>query len=358
MDLSERRTLAALRLAAQRIATPEPASPADTVRWMLALQAQDLPGARWSVGLRTPGSTDASVAAAIDSGEIVRSWPMRGTLHLVAPEDVRWMMRIAARRQATTAATRRRDLGITAEQVVAASDIAVGLLVGGRAIRRDALLAEWERAGIPTSGQRGYHLIWALAHAALIVFGPGDGKHPTFVLLEEWVAPAPELDDDAALGEFASRYFRSHGPATVHDLAWWASITVSDARTGAALAEGLEERQFDGVTHYFGAGQEPAAPGVHVLPGFDEYLLGYRDRSSVLAPEFSRLIAPGENGIFLPTVVVDGRVVATWKRTETTAEVRATLSPFTTLTKKGYAGYERALRRYGEFIGKPTRSDD
>ena len=354
MDIRDRRELTALRLAAQHIADGVSASPADTVRWMLGIQAQDLPGARWSVGLRTPGATDASVAAALDSGAIVRTWPMRGTLHLVAPEDVRWMMRVAARRQATTAAARRRDLEITDSDLARAGDIAVDLMGGGRAVRRDTLLAEWERAGIATASQRGYQLIWNLAHSALIVFGPGDAKHPTFALLEEWVAPAAELDDEGALAEFAARYFRSHGPATLQDLASWASITLGDARAGVAQASGLEEREFGGVTHYLAEGQEPARAGVHLLPGFDEYLLGYRDRSGPLREEFSQRIVPGSNGIFLPTVVVDGQVVATWRRTETAKSMRIDLSPFTTLTKKGYAGYQRELKEYGRFVGKPA----
>ena len=178
---SPRSDITALRLSAQRIAAPgDLQTPLDVARWMLALQSQDFPGARWAIGLRLPHATARDVDDALAAGTIVRSWPMRGTLHIVAAEDLGWMMSIAARRQATWAAKRRGDLEITDDQLVRAGDIAVGELTGGRIIRRDALLAAWEAAGIPTTGQRGYHLLWNLAHQKLIVFGPHDAKQPTF----------------------------------------------------------------------------------------------------------------------------------------------------------------------------------
>ena len=352
---SARRELTALRLASQRIASPRDlTTPTDVARWMLALQSQDYAGALWAIGLRLPGCTSADVEAALAAGEIVRSWPMRGTLHIVAADDLGWMMDIAARRQATWAAKRRSDLGITDDELVRAGDIAVELMTGGRVVRRDALLTAWEGRGIPTTGQRGYHLLWNLAHHKLIVFGPHDAKQPTFTLFEEWVTRHRDLAGDEALAEFATRYFRSHGPATERDFAWWASITLGDARKGIAAAVGLERRDVDGVSYYLAEGAEAAASGVFALPGFDEYLLGYQDRSPALAPEFAQRIVPGNNGMFLPTVVVDGEVVGTWKRTESAKKVTVDLSEFTTMTKKGHAGFERAIKRYGEFVGKPV----
>lgn len=357
--LPDHREITALRLSAQRIADPgDVRTPADVARWMLALQAQDLPGARWSIGLRLPAGTEADVESALATGQIVRSWPMRGTLHIVAPEDLGWMLDIAVVRQATWAAKRRRDLEITDEQLGAAGDVAVELMTGGTAMRRDALLAEWEARGIPTTGQRAYHLLWNLGHKKVIVFGPPDVKQPTFALFDEWVTAHRSLSGDEALAELATRYFRSHGPATERDLAWWASITLGDARKGIAAAQGLERREFGGVAHYLAPGLEPAASAVHALPGFDEYMLGYQDRSPALPAEFAPRIVPGNNGMFFPTVVVDGEVVGTWKRTERAKKLTVDLSEFTTMTKKGHAGFERAIKRYGAFVGKPVELRD
>ena len=353
--------LTALRLRAQLIDPSDDEhyrTPAEVVRWMLAMQGQDFPGVRFSVGLRSPGATDARVEAAIASGEIVRSWPMRGTLHLVAAEDLDWMLRISEPRQATWSATRRAALGITAEHLKRAGDVAVDLLSGSRVIRRDLLLQAWDAAGLATTGGRGYHMLWNLAMARLIVFGPADGKHPTFTLLEEWVPSPRVLAGEEALAEFAGRYFRSHGPATTRDFAWWASLTLRDGRAGAAAA-GLRVREFDGTDYYLGAEVDgttarAARPRVHALPGFDEYLLGYQNRSAVLAPEFSNLIVPGNNGVFLPTVVVDGAVAATWKRTERASAVCVTLDPFEPLSVGASDGFARAVHGYGRFLGKPV----
>lgn len=353
--LTAKRELAALRLAAQRISSSEFTKPAEVVRWMLGMQAQDLPGARWSIGLRLPGSTERDVETALARGDIVRSWPMRGTLHLVAPEDLGWLLDVCAPRQATAAAKRRRDLGITDADLSKAADVASEAMSGGRCVRRDVLLTLWQRAGISTNGQRAYHLLWNLGQRKHVVFGPPEGKHPTFALFQEWVKAPRVLDRDEALAEFASRYFASHGPANVRDFAWWASITLTDARTGVAAASGLKERDVGGVTYYVAEGLEPAGLGVYALPGFDEYLLGYQDRSPVLPAEFAGRIVPGNNGMFLPTIVADGQVVGTWKRTDAAKVSRIERIEFTKFSKTSRTGFERALTRYGQFVGRAVK---
>ena len=350
------RDITALRLSAQSIASTGYATPADVVRGMLAMQAQDYAGAKWSVGLRVAGgTTDAAIEESLARGEIVRSWPMRGTLHFVAPEDLRWMMSIAADRQRTTAAKRRADLEITDAQLERASELAHEVLSGGRIMRRDALLDVWETAGVSTAAQRAYHLLWNLGHRSEIVFGPVDGKQPTFALLDEWIPSSRSLEGDEALGEYALRYFTSHGPATVRDFAWWASIPLGAARIGLAIAApSLESRHFDGVEHVMRPGLSAATPAVHALPGFDEYMLGYQDRSAGLPAEFADLIVPGNNGIFQPTIVVDGRIVGTWRRTESAKSVRVDATWFTPPSKRAVTGFEAAARRFGRFLGKPV----
>lgn len=355
MPTSERRTLAALRLSALGIARPAADGVLAIVRRLLALQAQDFGGAKLSIGLRGAGLTEAAVDAAIASGEIVRSWPIRGTLHITAPEDLRWMLGIARVRQASGAAKRRSDLAISDDELARAAQIAVDELSGGAIARRDALLAAFVAGGVPVDGQRAYHLLWNLGHDRLIMFGPPDGKQPTFVLLDEWITTHRDLEGDEALGEFALRYFTGHGPATVHDFAWWASITLGQARTGLAIAaEHLEARTFGDREHWSAPDLAPASGTVHLLPGFDEYLLGYQDRSPVLPAQFADRIVPGNNGVFQPTIVVDGEVAGTWRRTETSKEARVDLEWFAAPTARAAAGAEQALPRLGDYLGKPV----
>lgn len=353
MELRLRRELTALRLSAQRIADPPAATVTETVRALLALQAQDLPGARWSVGLRTRGATDADVGAALASGEIVRSWPMRGTLHLVAAEDLAWMLRLTRPRQAGFAAARRRDLGITDEELRAAADIARARLEGGGVLRRDLLLASFEESGIPTTGQRGYHLLWNLAQDGVTVFGPPDGAHPTFALFHEWITTSRELEEDEALGEFAARYVVGHGPATDRDFAWWSSLTLTQARRGLDIA-GVPSIERGGSRYYLAEGLEPARRGIHLLPGFDEYVLGYQDRSAPLDAEFAARIVPGNNGIFQPTLVVGGLIEGTWRRSTTSTTATVDIEPFGTVSATTRAGIDRAATRWGRFLGLPA----
>ncbi len=226
-----------MRLAAQRIAPGEPATPGQVVRSMLAMQGQDFPGARWSIGLRGHGLTDDEVGAAFDAGDIVRSWPMRGTLHVVAAEDIGWMLALLAPRVIAATATRRAQLGITEDDLRRARDAVVAALEGGRALEREALLSAISAGGTVIDGQRGYHLLGHLAQTGVLVLGPISGKQQTYVLLAEWVRNPRRLMRDEALGELADRYFRSHGPATERDLARWSGLPLGDVRRGLALCE-------------------------------------------------------------------------------------------------------------------------
>ena len=262
----------------------------------------------------------------------------------------------------TRAATRHRDLGLDDATFEKARTIAVDRLEGGRVLSRDALLAAFSDLGIDVSGQRGYHLLWYLGQTGTLVFGPPTGTKQTFTLLGEWVLQPRQLDHDEALGEFAARYFSSHGPATVRDFAWWSSLTLREARLGLAVARGaLAEIESGGISYFLDeqtlAAPQPAAQ-VHALPGFDEYLLGYQDRSAVINAEHQAIVVPGGNGVFSPTIVVDGEVVGTWRRPASARAADVVAQPFSTLSKKDAAAFSRALTRYARFTGKPARLAD
>jgi hypothetical protein len=377
---AERRRIATLRLDAQLLgdarlpagagpaADAKPTSPGETVRHLLAVQAQDFAGAKWSVGVRTPGSTDAGIEAALAAGEIVRSWPMRGTLHFVAADDLGWMLSLTSARTIQSAAGRHRQLELTEAELQRAREVALGEMAGGGVLTRDELLAIFVAAGIPVDGQRGIHIVQRLALWGVLVFGPlrtgtsGKANQQTFVLLDEWVRSPRTLERDEALGEFALRYFTGHGAATVRDFAWWSSLTLTDARAGLAVArDRLDEVVSDGASYFLArdagaaASEARQAPqtGVLALAGFDEYLLGYRDRRAALSPEHFELIVPGKNGLFLPTIVVDGEVVGTWRRTITAKGVVVEPRPFAPLTRAEARGFDAAVERYAEFLGRP-----
>ena len=332
--------LGLMRLVAQRIAGPRPATATEVVRRLTAVQAQDLPGALLSVVLRTKRGTRADVEAALDSGEVVRSWPMRGTLHLVAAEDLPWLIGLLGTRALARSPGRRAQLGITAESIDQARLVAVSALAGGRRLRRKELLGALADEGVDVTGQRGIHLLGCLTQTATLCLGPTAGGEQCFVLMDEWIRAPRRLEADEALAELAGRFFRSHGPATVRDLARWAGLRITEARTGlAAVREGLARLEVEGVEYFLDpetpdllAGCREEARGTFLLPGFDEFVLGYGDRDAVLDREFADRIVPGGNGMFRPTVVHDGRVVGTWQWAGRGAKRTVTATPFTVFT--------------------------
>lgn len=331
-----------LRLAAQRITGQGLATATEAVRWMTAMQAQDHNGALTSAALRIESGTRQSVEAALNAGGIVKSWPMRGTLHLVAAEDLPWMLDLMAPRVLAASAAMYAYLGVDSPIFERARELAVGALAGGRQLRRADLLAVWAQGGLDISGQRGYHLLGNLAQTGTLCFGPVPDGESLIVLVEEWIAHPRRPEHEEALGELALRYFRSHGPATVKDLTRWGKLFAVDARAGLALARPkLVCLDVDGV-EYFMDPQTPdllnasrrRARGVFLLPGFDEFMLGYGDRRAMLAAEFADRIVPGGNGVFRPTVVSDGQVVGTWKHTGSGAKRTVSATPFTSFADK------------------------
>lgn len=351
------RRLGSQRLAGERCATPE-----EVVRWMGALQAQAYGQATWAIGLRTQGAALADVERAIAERRIVLTWPLRGTLHAIPAEDARWMLGVSAPRTLRAAAGRRAQLGLDDATLDRCAALVHDALAGDKRLTRPAAMTLLEEAGISTAGQRGYHILWHLALSGLICLGPLEGRQQTVVLLDEWAPAARDLPREEAVAELARRYATSHGPATLPDFARWAALTTTDARAGLrAAAPALVMHTREGTDYWMGAeaaqSAPPQTPRVCLLPGFDEYVLGYKDRTDVLDPEHASKIVPGNNGIFLPTIVVDGQVAGTWSRTRTRTGVRLTLHPFAAPTAPREC-LEAAASRYGAFLGEPVTAID
>ena len=346
------------RLLNQCIAGTRCERPGQVVSWLGAVQAQDYLGSLWAVGSRTEGATEETVERAIAGREIVRTWPMRGTLHFVDAADVRWMLALLAPRVLARSARRSRQLGLDDAAFARSREVFAGALRGGRQLTRDELYGLLEGAGISTAGQRGYHLLWRAAQEGLVCLGARSGKQHTFALLDEWVPASRPLARDEALAGLALRYFTGHGPATLHDFVWWSGLATADARAGLEMAKPrLMREAVDGRDFWLppgGVAEIGASPRAWLLPAFDEYLVGYRDRSAVLDPSQVKRINAG-GGMLDPVVVVDGRVVGVWKRTlrKDAVLVKATL--FSVVSRVEASAVEAAADRYGRFLGIPAR---
>ena len=305
--------LAALRLVGERCATP-----ADAVGVLGAAQGQDLPGVLASIAMRTASGDVEEVRRAFDDGELVRSWPMRRTLHVVAARDLAWMLPLATAPALAAAAKRRTQLGLADETVERAGEVAREVLAGGGRATRTELAAHWAEAGLALDAGHVTHTVSVLAMRGLLAYGPfATPKEQALVLLDDWVPAPRRLDREEALAAWARAYFTGHGPARRQDFARWTGLPAADVRTAVEGARDHLVADDDGLL------LDPATPGrlagaddpgaELLLPGFDEFVLGYGERAEVLDPEHADRIVPGGNGMFRPTVVREGRVVGTWR---------------------------------------------
>jgi hypothetical protein len=351
--------VAAARLLNQQLVLPRFTTPVEVVRWFGAVQAQDYLGSLWAVGQRLPAATEADVEDAIASRTIVRTWPMRGTLHFVAAEDARWMLRLLTPRVIARSAGRYRQLELDAAALARSRRVLGRALDGGRALTRRQAYAALERGGVSPAGQRGFHVLGHLAQQGFLCFGPREGRQPTFVLLEDWIPRSQDPPRDAALAALAIRYFASHGPATLQDFAWWSGLLVKDAQAGIGEAGSQLIREArDGRTFWVA----PAAPAgkwrrpvAALLPQWDEYLVAYKDRDAALGHlpgDDSRLTMMVGNA----QIIIDGRVRGIWKRMLAPSGVKVTVTFWTTATDADRRAARKAAERYGRFLGKPVET--
>ncbi len=326
---------------------------ARTVHHHLAMQAQDAASGLWSVGVRT-GATRAEVEAAAAARLITRSWPMRGTLHLMATQDVRWMCRLLAAEMTTAERTRHAQLELTPATLDRAREVLSAALRGGVAMPRPEVLNTLRANGIDPSGQRAAHILGRLCQEALLCQGPAQERQPTFVLLDDWVPWSWDPGREEALAALATRYVASHGPVTMRDLAGWVGKTLIFAREAVALAgDQVRTTEIGGQAYLVPPEPTPVVTtaAVRLLPGFDEFVLGYKDRSAMMSAAEELLVVPGKNGMFLGTVTVGGVVAGTWGRRTTTRGTVVTVTPFALLTPSRRRSVERAAVAYGRFLG-------
>jgi hypothetical protein len=348
------RTALGLRLTSLLLRSSPVTSVEGIVSWFGAMQAQDANSMLWSLGARLPGSTLTEINSVLEERSVLRTWPMRGTVHLVPAVDAHWMLDLMGVRALAGAAKRRETIGLDLDTAERAVDLLRSALAGGRRLTRSECMETLTSGGVEVTGQRGYHLLWYASQRGVTAIAPHVGKEQTFVLLDEW-APAPfRPSREEALGLIALRYFQSHGPATRKDFAGWTGLTMGDCKTGIAVAgKALATVDVDGVEMIASAAALDAASpfrGWLALPGFDEYMLGYKDRSLMADPSSLAAIIPGGNGVFQSTLVRDGRVVATWKRVLGSKGVTVTVLPLEPLPD---GAAEKALTPFASFLGVP-----
>jgi len=342
------------RLRNQRLASTGFASPAEVVAWLGAVQSQDFTGAKWGVGLRARGLTDADVNRAFDDGLILRTHVLRPTWHFVTPADIRWLLALTAPRVHARNAPYHRKHGIDS-RLLARCRRAIERAIEGRQLTRPEIGAALGRAGIALDA---IQLMFVVMHAELeaaICSGARRGKQLTYALLDERAPRARDLDGDEALAELTRRYFISHGPATIRDYAWWSGVTMRDARRGVELAKkNLASEVVDGLTCWH-APESDARSGrgsrVYLLPNYDEYLVAHQDRGWVVESRPDAARGPSE---FPHHLIVDGRLRGGWKRTFGAKTAGVEVRPYRRLDKAEVAAVAKEVNRYSRFLGMPV----
>lgn len=323
--------IAVLRLAQQHITRNHHATPKDLVAWMGAMQAQDYRMSRWAIGLRLPGIDSETVEKAIEKGEIVRTHVLRPTWHLVAGEDLRWMLALTSRHILSASAAQRRSLELDDQVLGKTTRIIEKALSGGRELTREELMQQIKHAGIVTDTHRAVHIMFEAELKAVVCSGTMRGTKLTYCLVDEKIPSAKILTREESLYTLAMRYFNSHGPATVHDFQWWSGLPAGDARKALEMIpQEMASCVVNEKVYWFPRDIEmPESPGTFVglLPAFDEYLVSYKDRSASLVQHSQKDVIT-VNGIFKPVIVVDGKVVGTWKKTASKNNIKIELEIF------------------------------
>ena len=329
--------------------------PGDVVAWLGAMQGQEYAMAKWGVAQRMTEITDTQLDKAFADGDILRTHLLRPTWHFVTPADIRWVLALSAPRVHAVNAFMYRKLELDSALFKRSNAVLTKALQGGKQLTRVELASALQHAGIDTVGEfrMGYILMQAELDA-LICSGGRRGKQFTYALLEERVPPARKLERDEALVELLKRYFTSRGPATMKDFTVWSGLTMADTRRGRdMLKPKLEHEVIDGQTYWFVESALPAKAAstrAHLLPIYDEYVMGYKDRTAMLGALDSENFNAGSIA-FDNLIVIDGMLLGSWKRTLSKREVSIETNFNAPLTKVEQKAVAAEAAQFGKFLG-------
>jgi hypothetical protein len=358
------RAIAHARLRNSRLVGPPLATPEAVVEWFGAVQSQDVPGALWGLAQRMArgaGPTIEAIGAAMDEGRVVRTHAMRPTWHFLVPADLRWIQALTGPRVQRAIGTMSGRLGLAPADFARAVSAMRSAMRGGAALTRAELRAVVATVGIDGSDNLAIGVLGMHAELeAVICNGPRRGKDATYALVDERIPPVPRMAQEDALRELTIRYFRSHGPALAHDMAWWSGLRVSDVRRGIELAGlSLDGRRIDGRDYWAAAGaleadpDQAPAPHVLLLPNYDEYLGSYVDYGPVMDEALPR--PRGVNDVLGAHIVVrDGLVVGGWRRRLAPGRATLTVTLLIRLASAELDALGAAADAFGRFVGLPV----
>ena len=347
-----------LRLRSQHLDALAAIGVADVVRNVAAVQAQDAVAEVLAVRLRTEGMTEGDVEwARVEERSVARTWALRGTLHLLPADDVRWILRLVGPTIVRKFQRRHRELGLSPDVYSRAVDEMIQALEEHGALTRRQIAERWAAHGLPAEGQGVPYLLSRASLEGIICFGPTVNGKATHVLLDSWLGEGSDVVDPGE--ELVRRYLSAYGPATHEDYGTWSGLPTAEVR-GAfhSIRDELLKIDVDGTPMWMpqthaGLLDEVLSPDrltIRMLGAFDPYMLGYRTRDLGVAPEHLKRVHPG-GGIIRPTILVDGRAIATWTRKRMGRKLSITVSPFGRISGDVRTGIDGEVEDIGRFMG-------
>jgi hypothetical protein len=338
------------RLINQRFADESFSSASQVISWFCAIQGQEYAQTRWSIGLRAPKLTDTDVERQLQRGQILRTHLLRPTWHFVTPKDIRWLLKLTAPSVHQRSAYMYRQEKLDRKTFSKCNKIMSRMLRDSNFMTREQINEEFGRHGIIASGPRLSYIMMNAELEGLICSGPRIGRQFTYALLDERAAPARELSREESLSLLTKKYFSSRGPATINDFATWSGLKISDCKNGVeSIRSVLSEDKFGGRTFLVArkAAQPRVIPRMMMLPIYDEYIMGYKDRSAIMQNRDQ--YSPIRKLKFPSTVVWDGHVIGTWRRVVNNNAVQTEFDFFRPLTREQKAAFKVAYDRLKEF---------
>lgn len=345
-----------LRLRAQRL-HPHPeasTSVAQIVKDVCGVQAQDAKAAMLAIGVRSRGLVAADVERAlVEERAIVRTWAMRGTLHIVASGDVGWLLGLLGPHFVAADQRRRLQLGLD-EDTYQRGLIVLRQILANGPLTREEIVAQMAQHGIKLIGQAAPHFLERAALEGIVCYGPERGGKSSYVLLADWVEMGKPLPREVALAELARRYLAAYAPAAPEDMAAWSGLPITEVRRAwQAISDELRKVDCAGVTLWMLKSQADLsaadAPIVRLLPAFDTYLLGYRGRDLLVERQYALRINAG-GGMIAPTLLLNGQLIGKWRSTVKGKQLEVTVEPFASLDNVVEAELESEIAALGRFL--------
>jgi len=342
----------AIRLVNHQLTTTAYTMPRQIVAHFGMMQAQDFNSAKWAIGARLNGCTEKLIQEDFDKGEILRTHVLRPTWHFVTPENIRWMLRLSTKQIMQSMKSRDRDLGLTDEIYLKCFSIIENAFEKDISPTRNDLAKILHDAGMKFESSHVYHIVTGAEANGILCSGAFREKTQTYALLEKRVPAAKPYTKEESLAKLARIYFTGHGPATLQDFVWWSGLSVGEARMGLeSVQKEFVSETVDGQRYWMPIVDYPSLveckSNVHLLPAFDEYIVGYKDRTAVITSENHRK-SISSNGVFRPVIIQDGRVIGIWKKASSGKKPIA-ITPFEPIDKSTQYLINMAAEKFDAF---------